>query len=173
MEHPEQPRKRRRIGIFVMGLVLGVLLAAAIPFGFGQTAKKVENPTSDDLAKANELQEREKAVTAKEKEVAEKETELKARQQETDDKLNKLLAVQNDLKAKLDELKVTKTQQFNNLMKIYAAMSPSKVAPLLNKMEDNEALEVLQGLKTDQVAKIMPKLEQDKAVRLSRMLGLL
>lgn len=168
-----QQEKRRRLGTFVIGLVAGLFLATAIPFGFGQTAKKTEKPTSDELAQVNELLDREKAVAAKEKDLAEKETELKARQQEMEEKLTKLLTVQNDLKAKLDELKVAKTQQFNNLMKIYSAMSPSKVAPLLNQMEDNEALEVLKGLKTDQVAKIMPKLEQQKAVRLSRMLGLL
>jgi flagellar motility protein MotE (MotC chaperone) len=168
-----QPGKRRRIWNFVIGLVAGVLLAATIPVGFGQTAKKVENSTSEELAQANELRDREKLVATKEKELAEKEEELKARQQEVDAKLATLLATQNDLKAKLNELQVVKDKQFRDLMKIYAAMSPSKVAPLLNQMEDSEALEVLKGLKTDQVAKIMPKLEQEKAVRLSRMFGLL
>lgn len=172
-EHREPPKKRRRIGTFVMGLVLGGILASAIPFGFGQTAKKMEKPTSDELAQVNELHDREKLIAAKEKELAEKEEELKARQQETEEKLNRLLTVQADLKTKLDELKVVKDKQFRELMKIYTAMSPSKVAPLLNQMEDNEALEVLKGLKTDHVAKIMPKLEQQKAVRLSRLLGVL
>lgn len=173
MEHSEQPRKPRRIGIFVVGLLVGMMLATAIPFGFGQTTKKADKPTSDELAQINELHDREKLIAAKEKELAEKEEELKARQQENDEKLTKLLEVQADLKAKLDELKVVKDKQFRELMKVYTAMSPSKVAPLLNQMEDNEALEVLKGLKTDHVAKIMPKLEQQKAVRLSRMLGLL
>jgi len=169
----EPPRKRRRIGVFVVGLIVGVVLASAIPFGFGQTAKKVEKPTSDEMAQVNELRDREKIIAIKEKELAEKEEEMKARQQETEEKLTKLLEVQADLKTKLDELKVVKDKQFRDLMKIYTAMSPSKVAPLLNQMEDSEALEVLKGLKTDQVAKIMPKLEQQKAVRLSRLLGLL
>lgn len=169
----QQPKKRRRIGTFVIGVVAGVILAAAIPFGFGQTAKKVEKPTSDELAQVNELHDREKLIAAKEKELAEKEAELQARQQENEGKLAKLLEVQTDLKKKLDELKVVKDKQFRDLIKVYSAMSPSKVAPLLNQMEDNEALEVLKGLKTDQVAKIMPKLEQQKAVRLSRMFGLL
>ncbi|MEW6594817.1 MAG: MgtE protein [Thermodesulfobacteriota bacterium] len=157
----------------MIGLVAGVLLAATIPVGFGQTAKKVENSTSEELAQANELRDREKLVAAREKELAEKEEELKARQQEVDAKLATLLATQNDLKAKLAQLQVVKDKQFNDLMKVYTAMSPSKVAPLLNQMEDNEALAVLKGLKTDHVAKIMPKLEQEKAVRLSRMMGLL
>ena len=51
-------------------------------------------------------------------------------------------------------------------------MSPSKVAPLLDKMEDVEAVEILRAMKTEAVAKIIPKLSQDKAVRVSRLLGL-
>lgn len=168
-----QRSKRSRVGLFVMGLVVGGILASAIPFGFGQTTKKTEKATSEELAQVSELREREKIIAAREKELAEKDEELKARQQEADEKLTKLIAVQNDLKIKLDELKVVKDKQFRELMKVYTAMSPSKVAPLLNQMEDNEALEVLKGLKTDHVAKIMPKLEQQKAVRLSRLLGLL
>ena len=52
-------------------------------------------------------------------------------------------------------------------------MSASKVAPLLNQMTDDEAVEILKAMKPEAVAKIIPKLEQSKAVRLSKQLGLI
>jgi hypothetical protein len=39
-------------------------------------------------------------------------------------------------------------------------------------MEDVEVAEILRAMKTEAVAKIIPKLGQDKAVRVSRLLGL-
>jgi len=50
-------------------------------------------------------------------------------------------------------------------------MSASRLAPLLNDMEDAAVTRILKAMKSDQVAKIIPKLDQDKAVRVSRMLG--
>ena len=168
-EHP----KKTVVSTFVMGLVLGVLLASAIPFVFGQTGKKAVKASQEEISLVGELREREKTIVAREKELAQKEEELNALQGEIDTKLTTLIALQGEVKTKLAELTAIKDKQFRDLIKVYTAMSPSKVAPLLNQMTDEEALEVLKGLKTDQVAKIMTKLEQEKAVRLSKLLGVL
>jgi len=172
MNPPEQSR-RKTVRTLVAGLVLGGLLASAIPFVSGQTGRKPAGADQEEISLVSELREREKALAAKEKELVQKEEELNLLQGETDAKLTRLIALQGELKITLAALTAVKEKQFRDLIKIYTAMSPSKVAPLLNQMADEEALEVLRGLKTDQVAKIMPKLEQDKAVRLSRLLGVL
>jgi len=52
-------------------------------------------------------------------------------------------------------------------------MSATKVAPLLDKMEDGDVVEILRAMKTDEVAKIIPRLDPDRAVRVSRGLGMM
>jgi len=128
--------------------------------------------TPQEISGAVGLKEREDALAAKEKAMAEKEKELSALNKEVDEKYTKLNAIQEELKGQLGGAVKGKDQQFKNLIKIYSAMSPSKVAPLLDKMEDVEAVEILRAMKTEAVAKIIPKLSQDKAVRVSRLLGL-
>lgn len=128
--------------------------------------------TPQEISSAAGLKERENAMAIKEKAMAEKEKELVALNREVDEKLTKLNALQEELKGQLGGAVKGKDQQFKNLIKIYSTMSPSKVAPLLDKMEDVEAVEILRAMKTDAVAKIIPKLGQDKAVRVSRLLGL-
>lgn len=128
--------------------------------------------TPQEIFGAAGLKERENALVVKEKAMAEKEKELAVLNKEVDEKFTKLNALQEELKGQLGGAVKGKDQQFKNLIKIYSAMSPSKVAPLLDKMEDVEAVEILRAMKTDAVAKIIPKLGQDKAVRVSRLLGL-
>jgi len=91
---------------------------------------------------------------------------------EVDEKYIQLNALQEELKGQLGGAGKGRDQQFKNLIKIYSAMSASKVAPLLDKMEDDEVVEILKAMKAEAVAKIIPKLTQDKAVRVSRLLGL-
>lgn len=162
--------KKRNRGYLIASLIVLLPLVAAIP------AFTEEPPparlTPQEVSVSAKLKEREDAIAAKEKALAEKEKELSALNKEVDEKFNKLNAIQEELKGQLGGAGKGKDQQFKNLIKIYSAMSPSKVAPLLDKMEDDEAVEILRAMKTDAVAKIIPKLAQDKAVRVSRLLGL-
>ncbi len=162
--------KKRNRGYLIASLIVLLPLVAAIP------AFTEEPPpsrlTSQEVSVSAKLKEREDALAAKEKALAEKEKELSALNKEVDEKFTKLNAIQEELKGQLGGAGKGKDQQFKNLIKIYSAMSPSKVAPLLDKMEDDEAVEILRAMKTDAVAKIIPKLAQDKAVRVSRLLGL-
>jgi flagellar motility protein MotE (MotC chaperone) len=162
-------KKRNRR--YVLPILAGLLtLAVAIP------AFTEEKPpgrlTPQEISGAAALQEREEALAVKEKALAEKEKELAALNKEVDEKYTKLNALQEELKGQLGGAVKGQDQQFKNLIKVYSAMSPSKVAPLLDKMEDVEVAEILRAMKTEAVAKIIPKLGQDKAVRVSRLLGL-
>lgn len=148
------------------------LLVFLCPLSFAFEKKPV-TATRQEIDLAASLQEREAAVIKKEKQLAKKEEELNALQKEVDEKLDQLIAQQQALKETLAELKAVKDKQFKNLIKIYSAMSASKVAPLLNQMKDEEAVEILKAMKAEAVAKIIPKLDQKKAVRLSKQLGLI
>ena len=153
-------------------LVVTVLLTLVVTIPAFTEEKPPGRLTPQEISGAAGLREREDALAAKERAMAEKEKELSALNKEVDEKYTKLNALQEELKGQLGGAVKGKDQQFKNLIKVYSAMSPSKVAPLLDKMEDAEAVEILRAMKTEAVAKIIPKLGQDKAVRVSRLLGL-
>ena len=152
--------------------ILTVLLTLVVTIPAFTEEKSPVKITPQEISGAAGMKEREDALAAKEKAMAEKEKELAALNKEVDEKYTKVNAIQEELKGQLGGAVKGKDQQFKNLIKIYSAMSPSKVAPLLDKMEDVEAVEILRAMKTEAVAKIIPKLSQDKAVRVSRLLGL-
>ncbi len=162
--------KKRNSRYVILIIIVMLIMLMSIP------AFTEEKPplklTPQEISGALGLKERENALAVKEKALAEKEKELTALNKEVDEKFTKLNALQEELKGQLGGAVKGKDQQFKNLIKIYSAMSPSKVAPLLDKMEDVEAVEILRAMKTEAVAKIIPKLGQDKAVRVSRLLGL-
>jgi len=170
MELPNRfmKRRNRRYAIAILAVLL--TLVASIP-AFTEE-KAPARLTSQEISVSAGLKEREDALAAKEKALAEKEKELTTLNKEVDEKYTKINAIQEELKGQLGGAGKGRDQQFKNLIKIYSAMSPSKVAPLLDKMEDDEAVEILRAMKTEAVAKILPKLGQDKAVRVSRLLGL-
>ena len=162
--------KKRNSRYVVQVIIVMLIMLMSIP------AFTEEKPplklTPQEISGALGLKERENALAVKEKALAEKEKELTALNKEVDEKFTKLNALQEELKGQLGGAVKGKDQQFKNLIKIYSAMSPSKVAPLLDKMDDVEAVEILRAMKTEAVSKIIPKLGQDKAVRVSRLLGL-
>lgn len=167
---PDGTMKKRNRRYLIQIFTVLLTLVVTIP-AFTEEKPPVKL-TSQEISGAAGMKEREDALAAKEKAMAEKEKELTALNKEVDEKYTKVNAIQEELKGQLGGAVKGKDQQFKNLIKIYSAMSPSKVAPLLDKMEDVEAVEILRAMKTDAVAKILPKLGKDKAVRVSRLLGL-
>ncbi|MFZ5776059.1 MAG: MotE family protein [Thermodesulfobacteriota bacterium] len=153
-----------------LGLALLLALAASPAVAADKGPVKV---TSEEAALAASLKSREDAIAVREQAVAAKEAELKQLAKEVDEKYARLIARQEELKKQIGGMGGVREQRFRNLVKIYTTMSPSKVAPLLDKMDDDEATEILKAMKAEQVAKILPKIEPTKAVRLSRQLGLL
>ncbi len=126
-----------------------------------------------EMERASSVLEREKAVAEKEKMLAGQEEKINTLNAELDKKIDRLGKLQDQVEVQLNELKTIKTKRFKDLIKVYSTMSASKVAPLLNSMEDGTVAEILRAMKTDAVAKIMPKLDPEKAVRVSRSMGLL
>ena len=133
----------------------------------------VKAVTPDDVAKALQIKAREATVAKKEAELVKQEAGQAQLQKDLDDKLARLAAMQAELKNQLAALKGAQRQEFVNLVKIYSAMSPTKVAPLLDGMDDGQVVKILRAMKPAQVAKIMPKLKQEKAVSVSQEMGLL
>jgi flagellar motility protein MotE (MotC chaperone) len=161
-----KPSRRYAIPVFVVLLSLVVTI-----FAFSEE-KYPARLTAQDISASAGLKDREDALAVREKALAEKEKELVALNREVDEKFSRLNALQEEFKGQIGRAAQGRDQEFKKLIKIYSAMSPSKVAPLLGQMEDAEAVEILRAMKAEAVAKIIPKLTPDKAVRVTRLLGL-
>ena len=124
---------------------------------------------------AASLQARADEGAAQEKENEQRKRQLDRLQKEVDQKLAKLTALQDDIQKKLDYIKSlnVRDKEFRNLIKVYSAMSATKLAPLLDEMKDDNVAKILRAMKAEEVAKILPKLDKDKAVRVSRLLGMI
>ena len=151
-----------------------IMIAFLMPVGLvGAVEKKPVRITSEDVEQAIDLKAREEAVVTKEKALVERERELALVEKDINEKLAKVQELQNSIKKQLEELNAVPGKEFKNLIKVYSAMSASKVAPLLDKMSVDEATQILRAMKTDAVAKIIPKLEPNKAVAVSKKLGMI
>ncbi len=127
--------------------------------------------TPEEAQFSASLQKREQAVLERERSLKEQQEQFAILKKDVDEKLGKIITMQKDISDKLAELKQLQDEEFKNLIKVFSTMSASKVAPLLNEMDDQNVARILRAMKNDLVAKIIPKLEPRKAVRVSRILG--
>ncbi|MEW6220015.1 MAG: hypothetical protein AB1634_10840 [Thermodesulfobacteriota bacterium] len=167
------PGRGRRPGPW---LAAGLALACCLTLG-SATGTGSDTPAADPAAAgvqaARSLEERERALADREAALAERERQLASLQEEIDGKLGQLATLQGEIQARLDELFTVQDSRFRNLIKIYSAMSPAKLAPILSELPDDTVAEIFLAMKTDQVVKVLPRLEKAKAVAVSRLLGLL
>lgn len=156
------------------GLIFWV--AGIFLFGMGGHCFAQNKPVQvapDEPQFAQSLAEREALVISKEKSLSERESKLNELEKNLAEKLADIMARQDELANKLSEFQGLKDTEFRSMVKIYSTMSASKTAPLLNQMEDATVARILRAMKSDIVAKILPKLNQEKAVRVSKILGLI
>jgi flagellar motility protein MotE (MotC chaperone) len=151
-------------------IVLASILFFCLPTLAGAGNKPV-TASPEEVKFSVSLQKREQAVAEKEKKLKQQQEQLVILKKDIDEKLAKISTLQKDIAEKLAELKQVQDAEFKNLIKVFSTMSASKVAPLLNEMDDRNVARILRAMKNDLVAKIIPKLEPRKAVRVSRILG--
>lgn len=124
--------------------VLAVLAVLAAPcHGEDQPVRA----STAEVNVATSLKVREAAVAAREQELDRRARELALIQQDVDAKIAEMLALQKTITEKLAEVRAEQDVEFKNLVKVYSTMSASKVAPLLNEMEDGNVTKILRAMK--------------------------
>ncbi len=163
--------------ILVLTIII-CLIVLARPFAAHTAAgQPLRKAGAVALERTQALRKREAAVRAQEEALKIKKKQLAAMKADIDKRITRLARMQKNFEARLAagmaEYQAVKNKNFKKLIKIYSAMSPSKLAPLLNAMSDLETTRVLRAMKTDLAAKVIAKLEQAKAVAVSKQLGML
>lgn len=155
-----------RINLLAVCLLAFFLLPA-----FSLAANRPVQASGEEIKFALSLKNRAKMLDAREQEINARAKAIKILAASTQAKLEEIKKIQQEITTSLQKLEEKQSKDFNNLIKVFGTMSASKVAPLLNKMEDRNVAKILRALKKEQVAKIIPKLDPEKAVRVSRLLG--
>ncbi|MEJ2031752.1 MAG: hypothetical protein P8Y63_01645 [Deltaproteobacteria bacterium] len=155
-----------KIKLLGRGLLIALLTVSSPCLAAEQNPVRI-SPGEIDLAA------REQAVAVREKEVATKEEKLRNLQKEIEFRQERLEKLQKEVADKLAELTAVEDQRLRKLVRVYSSMRPSKVAPLLNRMGDEAVVDIFRAMKTATVAQIIPKLDPDKAVRISKKLGMI
>ncbi len=162
-----------RMKVFFSFFLVGFALIPVSPCRLQAREITPVRASALDIAVAPKIAARELAIKIREKDFVEREKDLAEAEKRVSGKLKRLIALQERVEVELKELKQIRDKNFKNLIKTYSAMSPSKVAPLLDLMEDSKVVKILRAMKSEAVAKILPKIDKDKAVRVSLALGLI
>ncbi len=180
MGHVLNSRRKSPKNFIRLALVVTIIICLIVllqPLVAPAADQPLHKAGAVDLERAQALRKREAVVRARETVLKAKEKQLTAMKADINKRITRLAEMQKNFEARLAagmaEYQAVKNKNFKKLIKIYSAMSPSKLAPLLNAMSDLETTRVLRAMKTDLAAKIIAKLDQAKAVAVSKRLGML
>ena len=109
------------------------------------------------------LQARATAVSAKEE-------QLRILQKEVEDRLQELRGLQLKMLEAVEEEKRIKSEHNRHLVATLTAMPADRAGKLLEKMEEEVAVQLLRNLKGKEAGAILAVLPPDKAARLSQKL---
>lgn len=129
----------------------------------------------DDLKLFEELENKRRELAAREEELRKKEEELLILKKDIENKLAKLSQLQTELQGQLQKnveaAKQSQETRLKHLVGAYSAMKPDKAASLIQKLNDDVALQILSAMKSKDVGAILSFVETEKAARLSQRLA--
>ena len=119
----------------------------------------------------------EKRVVSLQAEIHEKESEMLALESELNRQMKETEKLEEERERLLGEIdslqKVSEetTQKRREVVQAFGKMSAKSAAPVLVEMNDQEALEILKGLKVDQVAAILEKMTPKEAAKFTTLMS--
>lgn len=174
-------RMRRRFGI-VFSVVLLTLLCPSsdglrnrlqaqnlAPAGSSRTGTRpgavsqraAKPPGAAPLSDGNSLMEREAALALKEQ-------EMKKLEQSLDSRIKELEATRKGLEAPLARKKTEDSGRYKKILKVYKSLRPEEAAVLIDKLDEDIALEMLNQMDQKRAAKLIPYLNQARVLKWTR-----
>lgn len=165
--------------LFAIVIALVVLSFAGV--NVFQTANDlgVKIPFISDMVKKEKqpsVEEFEKNIISLEAEINDREAkmeQLEAKIESKDMQVERMELEKTQLEAQIEELTAIQQENkraFKDIVKTYETMSAKSAAPIIVKMEDDEALKILTNIKADSLAAIMEKLSAEDAAKFTELL---
>ncbi len=123
--------------------------------------------TPEEIALFNSLDERKRQLDSKEAELKKLEEELHNQKIELEKRLAGLEQLRTQIGNQLQERVNTDAEQVDKLVAFYSSMKPQTAAKVIEKLNEDLAVEVLRKMKKKEAAEIMNMIESEKAQRLS------
>jgi flagellar motility protein MotE (MotC chaperone) len=123
--------------------------------------------SSEEVALFNSLDDRKKQLDLKETELKKLEEELHNQKVELEKRLVQLEQLRTQIGNQLQERVNTDAGQVDKLVAFYSSMKPQTAAKVIEKLNEDLAVEVLKKMKKKEAAEIMNMIESEKAQRLS------
>jgi flagellar motility protein MotE (MotC chaperone) len=121
----------------------------------------------EEVALFNSLDDRKKQLDSKEADLKKLEEELHNQKIELEKRLAQLEQLRTQIGNQLQERVNTDAEQVDKLVAFYSSMKPVTAAKVIEKINEDLAVEVLRKMKKKNAAEIMNMIQADKAQRLS------
>jgi flagellar motility protein MotE (MotC chaperone) len=124
----------------------------------GAVSQRAVKPAGAD---GTDLMEREAALTLKEQ-------EMKKMEQSLDSRIRELEATRKGLEASLSRKKAEDAGKYKKMLKVYKSLRPEAAAALMDKLDEDIALEMLNQMDQKTAAKLIPYLNQARVLKWTR-----
>jgi flagellar protein FlbB len=126
-------------------------------------SSKNGSPFGDEEAKKrNELLKRETAVSLKEQELKKLSDSLAVR-------IQQLQQARKEIEASLERKKAEDEAKFKKILKVYKSLRPEEAAALMDKLDEDMALELLNRMDTKTAVNLIPYLNQKRVLKWTRL----
>ena len=136
--------------------------------GHGAEKKVSDAAASDEeLSHLSKLRERKVELDQRETELAKLEEELQKQKGEIESRIRRLEDVRDQISKLLSERVKVDQDRVQKLVEFYSSMKPQQAATIIEKLDEDLAVEVLGQMKKKSAAEIINLLEAEKARKLS------
>jgi flagellar motility protein MotE (MotC chaperone) len=151
------------------GKAVGEAAKGADPNPPAETPAAVSDtpPSAEELNHFSKLRERKMELDLREQELARLEEELQKQKLEIEGRLQRLTEVRDDISKLLSERVKVDQERVGKLVEFYSSMKPQQAATIMEKIDEDLAVEILGQMKKKNAAEIINLLQADKARRLS------
>ena len=118
-----------------------------------------------------DIEDRKKAITQREEELDKLKEHLMLQEKELSERADELVLLKKEIEGYFHKAESERDSRVKWLAQVYNNMRAEEVAPILQKLEDDLALEVLSRMDERQVGKILGMMDVQKAAKLAQKIG--
>jgi flagellar motility protein MotE (MotC chaperone) len=144
------------------------------PVATPQPAEQLLTISTADVPLLTSLQERQarlEALEVKERQLAEREEGLRLVQQQIEAQVAALTMLRQEIEELLAEKEAFEAQRLEHLVKVYEGMRAAEAASLVERLNEETAVQLFFRMKDKKVGKILEAIKPDVAARLSERLA--
>jgi flagellar motility protein MotE (MotC chaperone) len=188
MEEKENQRESKFQGFMLVvaipilfAIVVALVALSFLGINIFETAKDIGGrvPFLSEIVKEDKqpsVEEFQKNIVSLEAEIEDREAkveQLQSKIESKDTQLKRIELEKTQLQAQIEELTAIQEENkraFREIVKTYETMSAKSAAPIISKMDSDEAVKILTNIKPESLAAIMEKLPADVAARYTELL---